>query len=222
MGPIVVAMVVGVLLFGTRDVHADPVAVTSGTLYGDTGGPPIFTLHVGPDTFSGGFLDFRTPPNSVLSCLPPGEAGSLNCAIGDVVSLALSVPSSAPAGGSARIGGVEYEHIAYRMMWEFTTPDIAIPLALVPTSPFLFSGRLQVYRDSALAQLLYDASLTGRGTATASLFRGDFGELNWFDFRHDFTPVPEPASVLLLGPGSLGTYFASRGKWRNRAKSAAS
>lgn len=84
----------------------------------------------------------------------------------------------------------------------FVTPALA-PTATL-TAPFLFSGSFIVPAEDSLNMIMH--TLTGSGTATISL--REWGSAFWIvdAVRYQFDtpqPVPEPATMLLVGFGTL-------------------
>jgi hypothetical protein len=84
----------------------------------------------------------------------------------------------------------------------FVTPSLA-PTAML-TAPFVFSGSFFIPADDGLSITRH--TLTGAGTATISLREWDSAFWNVDAVRYEFAapqPVPEPATMLLVGSGAL-------------------
>jgi hypothetical protein len=91
----------------------------------------------------------------------------------------------------------------------FVTPALA-PTATL-TAPFLFSGSFIVPAEDSLNMVTH--TLTGSGTATISLREWDSAFWIVDAVRYQFAtpqPVPEPATMLLVGLGTLMIGTSSR------------
>jgi hypothetical protein len=83
------------------------------------------------------------------------------------------------------------------------------------TTPFRFQGQFWVPDAAGIAQVRH--TLSGAGTATVTLSRGFPGDPSWVvnSVRYDFSPVPEPGTMLMVGLGIAGI---ARRIQRTRAK----
>jgi hypothetical protein len=141
---------------------------------------------------------------------------------------------------SATILGVNYHHSACcdtehdNLFWaasplEFradflSPPPSQDPFGIALLAPFTFTGEI-IITDNAFGghQPLLDLHLSGQGTATATLFPDCFPPgvpiCGWriSDTTFDFSPTPEPATLLLFGTTIAGLGFAARRR-RQRPK----
>lgn len=108
----------------------------------------------------------------------------------------------------------------------FTGPDVVIPDIIAPTitltSTFAMTGSVHVHLldDIPDHQRVFSTDVSGSGIATLTFTYFNFTPtLNGYflsSIRYDFTPIPEPATMILLGTGLAG--IAARGYKRRQAQ----
>jgi hypothetical protein len=179
---------------------ADPVRIVSGSLSFDTGDPPAFSLL----TSSGHLIEaegFRIgwPATCFFQCAP-----------GVAIPISLDNITQTDDGSMFfRADGVDLFPV---MQLVVSGPSVTLGSDPgTPNGPFVdferpftFEGRLAAYSSPDLTGTpVFDLRLIGSGTAELSMAvengRYSFSSLD-YTFRAD--PVPEPATLLLLGTGA--------------------
>ena len=197
------------LFGGVLPASAVPIEITGGFL-SVTGlsGVPVYSLE-GPDFLhrgtGGDFGNVRAE-----SCFP--------CTAGSSINLSSLFTGSSLAGDTT-LNGVSYSVPANERggFLDFDAPSIQVPPSdlslLLLTDLFSFTGALSLPGG-------VNVDMTGQGIANlelSSVEQDGFGRLFYFkSIRYDFLePVPEPGTLLMLGPALLGLGLLR--SWRRSA-----
>jgi hypothetical protein len=206
--------------------RADTLVVRQGGIGFDTGDPPGYSFRGDDFVLNGLFPAIATSGAFTCGLCEPGTPVDLGTVFGS------ELRDFDLGQGNATIRGVTFGNpagpgsLAMRGTFTFDAPFIAVPDAGELVSlrgPFGFSGRVAGFLDVPVGDPLFEVNLEGHGQVRMNLRRFD-GAYGFEALEYEFTPapIPEPATLLLVGGGVAGLLarrlpFSQR---RRRAQSA--
>jgi len=198
------AMLILGMALPVSPASGDPIRILGGsvTLVGQFTPDNSVDIH-GTQGFTGKFIPGGVGGQWVCQpCGPPGTSISLDAYL-DTVDGAGTIEFGGTTYRVGSIGGSPGTAV-------LTLRPLGGPVILPPFAP---RATLSAPFELGTSQLFLEVgepgpavfSLTGRGTATLEVVANPFAEPLWelASLRYDFAPVPEPATLLLVGTGMV-------------------
>jgi PEP-CTERM motif len=215
----ILALLVIALFAGAYEAHADPLTITSGFLSRSP-------AQVSP-TYNFVAQDFN------VSGQGNGTGGhSLNCGtceVGSIANINVMYVGMALGSGPATINGIFYSTLFYSGTIQFSSSGIIGPpldptsSIITITSPFTMTGNFIAYLEnpaiSGPQTPIFSTLVNGQGIAMIQLvgsgMPGNPRSVYSVTYNFQADPIPEPATLLLLGSGLAG--IAARVRKRRQA-----